>query len=152
MYSDADKPLVKEEHVHVWSDVWSADGEHHWHECTADGCTVTDNADKDGYGDHVYSDDHDTTCDVCGYQRTLTDPDQPNPNPDQPGTPDNPGGSGSTGDTGNTGNTGSTNNGGKTTTGDKGVGMWAVLAAACGASILVLTIPRRRGHGKREAR
>ena len=143
MYSDADKPL---DHVHVWSDVWSADGEHHWHECTADGCTVTDNADKDGYGDHVYSDDHDTTCDVCGYQRTLTDPDQPKPNPDQPGTPDNPGGSG------NTGNTGSTNNGGKTTTGDKGVGMWAVLAAACGASILVLTIPRRRGHGKREAR
>ena len=30
--------------------------------------------------------------------------------------------------------------------------MWAVLAAACGASILVLTIPRRRSHGKREAR
>lgn len=168
MYSDADKPV----HVHVWSDVWSADGEHHWHECTADGCTVTDNADKDGYGDHVYSDDHDTTCDVCGYQRTLTDPDQPKPNPDQPdpdkpnpgqpdpgqpnpdqpGTPDNPGGSGNTGDTGNTGNTGSTDNGGKTTTGDKGVGMWAVLAAACGASILVLTIPRRRSHGKREAR
>lgn len=166
MYSDADKPLVKEEHVHVWSDVWSADGEHHWHECTVDGCTVTDNADKDGYGDHVYSDDHDTTCDVCGYQRTLTDPDQPKPNPDQPdpdnpnpgqpdpgqpnpdqpGTPDNPGGSG------NTGNTGSTDNGGKTTTGDKGVGMWAALAAACGASILVLTIPRRRSHGKREAR
>lgn len=146
MYSDADKPL---DHVHVWSDVWSADGEHHWHECTADGCTVTDNADKDGYGDHVYSDDHDTTCDVCGYQRTLTDPDQPKPNPDQPGTPDNPGGSGNTG---NTGNTGSTNNGGKTTTGDKGVGMWAVLAAACGASILVLTIPRRHSHGKREAR
>ena len=29
--------------------------------------------------------------------------------------------------------------------------MWAVLAAACGASILVLTIPRR-SHGKREAR
>ena len=143
MYSDADKPV----HVHVWSDVWSADGEHHWHECTVDGCTVTDNADKDGYGDHVYSDDHDTTCDVCGYQRTLTDPDQPNP--DQPGTPDNPGGSGNTGDTGNTD---STDNGGKTTTGDKGVGMWAVLAAACGASILVLTIPRRRGHGKREAR
>lgn len=149
MYSDADKPL---DHVHVWSDAWSSDGEHHWHECTADGCTVTDNADKDGYGDHVYSDDHDTTCDVCGYQRTLTDPDQPKPNPDQPGTPDNPGGSGNTGDTGNTGNTGSTDNGGKTTTGDKGVGMWAVLAAACGASILVLTIPRRRGHGKREAR
>ena len=146
MYSDADKPV----HVHVWSDVWSYDGEHHWHECTADGCTITDNADKDGYGDHVYSDDHDTTCDVCGYQRTLTDPDQPKP--DQPGTPDNPGGSGNTGDTGNTGNTGSTNNGGKTMTGDKGVGMWAVLAAACGASILVLTIPRRRGHGKREAR
>ena len=156
MYSDADKPL---DHVHVWSDVWSADGEHHWHECTADGCTVTDNADKDGYGDHVYSDDHDTTCDVCGYQRTLTDPDQPNPNPDQPDpdkpnpgqpeTPDNPGGGGNTGDNGNTG---STDNDGKITTGDKGVGMWAALAAACGASILVLTIPRRRGHGKREAR
>lgn len=36
---------------------------------------------RDGFGDHVYSDDHDTTCDVCGYQRTLTDPDQPKPEP-----------------------------------------------------------------------
>jgi len=30
--------------------------------------------------------------------------------------------------------------------------MWAALAVVCGASIAVLTIPRRHSHGKREAR
>ena len=180
MYSDADKPLVKEEHVHVWSDVWSADGEHHWHECTVDGCTITDAAEKDGYGDHIYSNDQDTTCDVCGYVRTLPDPGQPDPgqpdpgqpdpgqpdpgqpdpgqpdpgqpdpgqpNPGQP-NPDQPNGAGSTDNAGNSG----TDDGHKASTGDRGVGMWAALAVVCGASIAVLTIPRRHSHGKREAR
>ena len=177
MYSDADKPL---DHVHVWSDVWSADGEHHWHECTADGCSITDAAEKDGYGDHIYSNDQDTTCDVCGYVRTLPDPGQPDPgqpdpgqpdpgqpdpgqpdpgqpdpgqpnpgqpNPDQP-NPDQPNGAGSTDNAGNSG----TDDGHKASTGDRGIGMWAALAVVCGASIAVLTIPRRHSHGKREAR
>ena len=167
MYSDADKPL---DHVHVWSDVWSADGEHHWHECTADGCSITDAAEKDGYGDHIYSNDQDTTCDVCGYVRTLPDPGQPDPgqpdpgqpdpgqpdpgqpdpgqpNPGQP-NPDQPNGAGSTDNAGNSG----TDDGHKASTGDRGIGMWAALAVVCGASIAVLTIPRRHSHGKREAR
>ena len=172
MYSDADKPL---DHVHVWSDVWSADGEHHWHECTADGCSITDAAEKDGYGDHIYSNDQDTTCDVCGYVRTLPDPGQPDPgqpdpgqpdpgqpdpgqpdpgqpNPGQPNpgqpNPDQPNGAGSTDNAGNSG----TDDGHKASTGDRGIGMWAALAVVCGASIAVLTIPRRHSHGKREAR
>ena len=162
MYSDADKPL---DHVHVWSDVWSADGEHHWHECTADGCSITDAAEKDGYGDHIYSNDQDTTCDVCGYVRTLPDPGQPDPGQPDPGqpdpgqpdpgqptpgqpNPDQPNGAGSTDNAGNSG----TDDGHKASTGDRGIGMWAALAVVCGASIAVLTIPRRHSHGKREAR
>lgn len=41
-------------HEHNWSDTWSSDGSCHWHECTADGCPVTDNSQKDGYAAHTY--------------------------------------------------------------------------------------------------
>ncbi len=57
------------EHQHQWSDVWSNDGTHHWHECTAAGCGVTDNSQKDGYGEHNYGDDN--TCDTCGYTKPV---------------------------------------------------------------------------------
>ena len=57
------------EHQHQWSDVWSNDGTHHWHECTAAGCGVTDNSRKDGYGEHNYGDDN--TCDTCGYTKPV---------------------------------------------------------------------------------
>lgn len=51
------------EHVHAWDEAnWVSDSEHHWHECTAEGCTVTDHAQKDGYGAHTGS-----PCTVCGY-------------------------------------------------------------------------------------
>ena len=66
MYSAEDKPLVKE-HTHQWSDTWSSDGENHWHDCLADGCTVTDNSQKDGFGAHTFVDG---VCSVCGYQQT----------------------------------------------------------------------------------
>ena len=33
---------------------WSSDGGYHWHECTADGCPVTDNSQKEGYAAHTY--------------------------------------------------------------------------------------------------
>ena len=45
---------VDETHEHVWSEAWSKDETHHWHECTAEGCTVTDNAGKNGYAEHVW--------------------------------------------------------------------------------------------------
>lgn len=42
-------------HEHVWSEEWSKDATHHWHECTAAGCDVTANADKNGYAAHNYN-------------------------------------------------------------------------------------------------
>ena len=35
---------------------------------------MTENSDKDGYGAHDYDDDADTTCNTCGYVRTVTPP------------------------------------------------------------------------------
>ena len=59
-------------HEHSYGD-WSKDGTSHWHECTDTDCpnreeSVTDKA------AHVYTDDTDTTCNVCGYERTVTPP------------------------------------------------------------------------------
>ena len=59
-------------HEHSYGD-WSKDGTSHWHECTDIDCpnreeSITDKA------AHVYTDDTDTTCNVCGYERTVTPP------------------------------------------------------------------------------
>lgn len=40
-------------HTHQWSEGWSKDTSYHWHECTADGCNITDNSEKNGYGMHT---------------------------------------------------------------------------------------------------
>lgn len=42
-------------HVHSWSSDWSSNDTHHWHECNADACPVTENSDKDSYGEHNYN-------------------------------------------------------------------------------------------------
>ncbi len=39
-------------HNHAWSNEWSSDDTAHWHDCTADGCPITDNSEKDGYAIH----------------------------------------------------------------------------------------------------
>ena len=80
-------------HVHSWSSEWSKDETHHWHECTAEGCTVTDNADKDGYAEHVWDEGTVTkpatetekgqktfTC-VCGATKTEEIPEHGQPQP-----------------------------------------------------------------------
>ena len=59
-------------HKHRYGD-WRKDGTSHWHECTDDDCpnreeSITDKA------AHIYTDDVDTTCDTCGYERTITPP------------------------------------------------------------------------------
>ena len=59
-------------HTHSWAKDWSKNESHHWHECTAAGCDVTENSGKDGYGAHDYDDDADTDCNTCGYVRTIT--------------------------------------------------------------------------------
>lgn len=84
-------------HTHSWAAAWNKNATHHWHECTADGCDVTNNSGKDGYAEHtkawvstdaaqhwqtcatcgwtgektahVYDDDADATCNTCGYTR-----------------------------------------------------------------------------------
>ena len=147
MYSAEDKPLVKE-HTHQWSDTWSSDGVNHWHDCLADGCTVTDNSQKDGFGAHDYVNG---VCSVCGYQQTGSgsggdaggsgQPSQPS-QPSQPGQPGQPGQGGDSGNTGNTGNTG--NNGPKT--GDKGAALWFALAGLCGCGLVAMAVtPRYKG-------
>lgn len=37
---------------HTWSEDWSTEDTHHWHECTDPYCMLTENADKGGYGEH----------------------------------------------------------------------------------------------------
>ena len=50
---------------HSYSDVWSQDGTQHWHECTVCG-------DKKDLAAHVFDNDCDATCNVCGYVRETT--------------------------------------------------------------------------------
>ena len=57
-------------HEHRYGD-WSKDGTNHWHECTDADCPDQSESIKDKAA-HVYDDDADTTCNVCGYVRTVT--------------------------------------------------------------------------------
>lgn len=59
-------------HVHQWATEWTSDGSHHWHECTAEGCTLTAgtaNSEKGGYAEHNWTAANCTTaktCSICG--------------------------------------------------------------------------------------
>ena len=57
-------------HEHRYGD-WSRDGTNHWHECTDAACPNQSESIKDKAA-HIYDDDADTTCNVCGYERTVT--------------------------------------------------------------------------------
>ena len=59
-------------HEHRYGD-WSKDGTNHWHECTDAACPEQSESIKDKAA-HIYDDDADTTCNVCGYVRTVTPP------------------------------------------------------------------------------
>ena len=59
-------------HEHRYGD-WSKDGTNHWHECTDAACPNQSESIKDKAA-HIYDDDADTTCNVCGYERTVTPP------------------------------------------------------------------------------
>ena len=51
--------------THSYETEWSQDETYHWHACSACG-------DKTDYAEHVYDNACDTTCNVCGYTRTIT--------------------------------------------------------------------------------
>lgn len=59
-------------HVHQWATEWTSDNTHHWHECMAEGCTLTAgtaNSGKDGYAEHNWTAANCTTaktCSICG--------------------------------------------------------------------------------------
>lgn len=71
-------------HSHTYGE-WSKDATNHWHECT-DPASCTDRAGsvKDKAG-HIYDNAADTTCNVCGYVRTVT-----SQTPTPPSAPANP--------------------------------------------------------------
>ena len=64
--------IYRRHHEHNYGD-WRKDGTSHWHECTDDDCPNREESIKDKAA-HDYTDDADTTCDVCGYERTVTPP------------------------------------------------------------------------------
>ena len=60
-------------HVHNWAKDWKSNETHHWHECTAVGCKISNTVEKNSYGEHSYSSNTDATCDVCSYKRVVAD-------------------------------------------------------------------------------
>lgn len=81
---DATIEATYKPHSHTYGD-WSKDATNHWHECT-DPASCTDRAGsvKDKAG-HIYDNAADTTCNVCGYVRTVT-----SQTPTPPSAPANP--------------------------------------------------------------
>ena len=74
-------------HTHVWSTEWTKNATHHWHGCTAEGCTVTVDSEKDGYGAHTFNDwtvvkpatetekgSEKHACSTCGYEESREIP------------------------------------------------------------------------------
>lgn len=53
-------------HTHTFASGWSNNETEHWHAATCEHTTL-----KDGVAPHVYDDDKDATCNVCGYTRTI---------------------------------------------------------------------------------
>ena len=67
-----ERTITPPAHEHRYGD-WRKDGTNHWHECTDADCPNREESIKDKAA-HVYTDDADTTCDTCGYKRTITPP------------------------------------------------------------------------------
>lgn len=68
-------------HTHAWSSGWKTSAGHHWHDCAASGCPVTETSEKDGYAAHTAGDwvvdrpasstqsgTRHKSCTVCGYE------------------------------------------------------------------------------------
>ena len=61
-----------EPHEHTYGD-WNKNDENHWHECTDAECPDKESSIKD-MAEHVYANDADEECDVCGYVREIEQP------------------------------------------------------------------------------
>lgn len=74
-------------HVHNWLSEWSHDDTGHWHECSVQGCPVTDNREKGSYAEHTYgswvtdvsasysqSGSKHRDCTACSYRQTASIP------------------------------------------------------------------------------
>ncbi len=59
----------KEAHTHYYGE-WSRDSREHWRECTDPNCPE-ENGRIINRAAHIYTDDTDTTCDLCGYVRSV---------------------------------------------------------------------------------
>lgn len=53
-------------HEHEFSSAWTNDQSGHWHACTGENCE-----EKGEFAAHVYDNDADATCNVCGYERAV---------------------------------------------------------------------------------
>ena len=60
-----------ETHTHTYDRTWKYDGTNHWQECTDEDCPDREGSVR-GKTAHVYDNDTDTICNVCGYVRTVT--------------------------------------------------------------------------------
>ena len=67
-----ERTITPPAHEHSYG-AWSHDETNHWHECTDADCPDRAGSIKDT-ATHVYDDDADATCNVCGYERTITPP------------------------------------------------------------------------------
>ena len=59
------------EHQHEFDGTWTTSETHHWHACIVEGCPGGDGS-VGQYSEHVYDNDADTTCNTCGYVRTVS--------------------------------------------------------------------------------
>ena len=58
-------PQNTAEAEHNWSSEWQKDDTHHWHNCSDADCPITNNAEKNGYGEHIWDSGNVTTQPTC---------------------------------------------------------------------------------------
>lgn len=66
-----DITVLNPELSHNWDTAWSYDETNHWHDCKNANCTVSANAEKDGFAAHEFDSACDATCNTCGYTREI---------------------------------------------------------------------------------
>ncbi len=68
--ADGTNLVTKSTHKHYWTFMYSNNATHHWYNCEEPNCYITDNSQKEGYGEHVLLPATCCTkvsCDVCSW-------------------------------------------------------------------------------------